>query len=375
MKILAPRSRLCQLLSSRAPSSEDLKDGQLWGAAMREGMDQLLWSAMQQQREIAADHEFREASEANQYHQAAQFLRRRHACGQVLSALRRTGIPVLCMRGLAVSEPLYGENAPLRPQSDIDLLLSEARMLDAKQALWDIGFRPHQSYRNIYFRGDIMLDLHHEPLGMERIRAWQYLTPLRASDFFKYAEEGELAGEKALLVSPRVHLPYLCFHALKHSFERLIWLYDIALLANSIDAAGQWDEVLAGIREYRLQRPCYYALAYVGEYLGASVPERLLNDIRPDMGFIERRLFARHMNHEVIPYLAERLFARMQPDFSHRLAFWCETIYPRYEVRQQMAQGGCVKCNFIRKRLKQLLKAGWQFLREGASLLLVRRPH
>jgi len=372
MKIVAPRGHFCQLLSSgRSISAADLQDHRLWDAALREGVDQLLWFAMG--REGAVEQGQLAAYRENLRRQTARFLRWRHACGQALAALNAAQVPVICMRGLAVSEPLYGKRAAARPQSDIDLLLEEQHMQDAKQALWDIGFRPHETYRNIYFRGDIVLDLHHEPLGIERIQAWQYLTPLRATDFFSHAENGKLADEQALLVSPRVNLPYLCFHALKHSFERLIWLYDIALLANHVDMAGQWDDVLAGIREYRLERPCYYALAYVRKHLAASVPEDLLHDIRPDMGLIERRLFARHMNYEVIPYLAERLFARMQPDFSHRMAFWRETIYPREEIRRQMAQSGCVKCNFIRKRLKQLFRAGWYFLREVLGLLSPRR--
>ncbi|MDQ7010708.1 MAG: nucleotidyltransferase family protein, partial [Mariprofundaceae bacterium] len=290
----------------------DWQDHRLWDTARREGVDQLLWLAMGQK--TAEEQALVEVYKENRRQQTARFLRWRHACGQALAALNAAHLPAICLRGLAVAELLYGEHAVARPQSDIDLLLEEQHMQDARQALWDIGFRPHETYRNIWFRGDIVLDLHHEPLGIERIQAWQYLTPLRAKDFFRHAETGELADEKALLVSPRVNLPYLCFHALKHSFERLVWLYDMALLANHIDAAGQWDDVLAGIREYRLERPCYYALAYVRKHLEASVPEDLLREIRPDMDFIERRLFARHMNHEVIPYLAERLFARMQPD-------------------------------------------------------------
>ncbi|MDQ6994339.1 MAG: hypothetical protein Q9M18_01935, partial [Mariprofundaceae bacterium] len=68
--------------------------------------------------------------------------------------------------------------------------------------------------------------------------------------------------------------------------------------------------------------------------------------------------------------LAERLFARMQPDWKHRFNFWKETIYPTYEVRAQIAGGGCVKCSFIRTRIKQISKATMLFLRE--IFLLVR---
>ncbi len=295
-------------------------------------------------------------------------LRLSNVIQQILPAVTRAGGRVMVMRGRALGETVYVDPM-MRPQSDIDLLIAPGNVIAVKQVLWDLGFRPDIDYPNIFQRGEIMLDTHTEPLGIERIHAWAHLTPLRSGDFFEHSEAGELCGQSALLLRPRVQLPYLCFHAMKHSFERLIWLCDIALLANQIEARGAWDEVLAGIREYRLERPCYYALAYVRRHLAASVPEELLASIRPKMGFVERGLFARHMDHQQIPYLAERLFARMQPDLKHRIEFWRETIYPSYEVRKQIAGCGCVKCNFIRKRLKQVLKGLWLFVREGFSLL------
>jgi len=364
------RGRLGEIITDIKPMSDsDVADFNLLNLVVEEGVHGLVWQKMVAASDLKLNSDMREALPPRLHEMKLKYLRMQHACGRILLSLEQAGIPVICMRGVAVAEQLYGDLAALRPISDIDLLLDEGRMLDAKQVLWDVGFRPDPKYRNIYFRGDISIDLHHEPLGIERIRMWKYLTPLRIDGFMKYSETGMLAGEKAQLLHSRVNLPYLCFHAMKHSFERLIWLYDIALLANEVSEQNIWDEVLAGIQEYELERPSYYALSYVGAHLGAKVPEQLLESIRPDMGFVERNLFRRHMRHEVIPFLAERIFARMQPDFSHRVRFWRETIYPRYEVREQMVETGCVKCNFIRKRLKQLAKAAWFFVKEGFLLL------
>jgi len=346
-------------------------DGPMLVAAQIEGMGSLFSFRVLQQGERHDAGDVLGYMQEVVREQAAWSLRIKHAARQVFEALNRAEIPFVCMRGVAVVEALYGDLAPLRPISDIDILLDGELMLDAKQALWDIGFRPDQTYRNIYSRGDIHIDLHHEPLGIERVQSWKYLTSLRTPDFFNYSQQGELAGEAARLLHPRVNLPYLCFHAMKHSFERLIWLYDIALLCNSVAEDGLWEEVFEAIREYRLERPCFYALSYVKAHMGANVPEAMLESIKPTMGFVEKRLFRRHMNHQVIPYLAERLFARMQPDFRHRIEFWRETIYPRYEVREQIAGSGCVKCNFTRKRLKQLFRAAWVFTKEGFFLLRV----
>ena len=368
--IQASRQRLCQILMQNITLDlADYRNDHLMMRSMHEGVDGLLLPMIEAIDTDEIDVEVRDAYRLRLREKQANYLRNNHVCAQVLSALNVANIPVICMRGLAVSSRLYGEAAHLRPQSDIDLLFHAEQMMDAKQVLWDIGFRPDHAYRNIFVRGDVSLDLHDEPLGIERIQAWQHLTPLRAPDFFTSAEQGELAGESALLIGINVELPYLCFHAMKHSFERLIWLYDIALLANKVNSDGAWEEVLAGIQQYGLQRPCFYALSYAYKHLDATVPEHVLDALQPAMGFVERRLFSRFMRHEIIPFLAERLFARMMPDFKHRLEFWRETIYPRYEVRQQMANGGCVKCSFIRTRLKQVFKASVGFMREGWLLL------
>ncbi|MFQ5519561.1 MAG: nucleotidyltransferase family protein [Mariprofundus sp.] len=347
--------------------AQDIADADLMSVAYHEGMNGILWQKIISSERVEAEYS---AVLSEQVHALQlRYLRMQHTCASVLSSLNHADIIAMLMRGISLTESLYGKQSALRPISDMDLLIDVRQMSDAKQVLWDIGFRPDRKYSHIYYRGDISIDLHHEPLGIERITMWKYLTPLRMDDFVKYAQEGVLAGEPALLLQPRINLPYLCFHALKHSFERLVWLYDIALLANRVAEDDQWDTVLDGIHEYRLERPCFYALAYVKAHLDASVPADILEKIKPDMGVVERSLFRRHMNHEVIPFLAERLFARMMPDFKHRMAFWRETIYPRYEVRAQMVESGCVKCNFIRKRIKQLTKAAWLFARESIAIL------
>lgn len=369
MKRTEIRKRLVEIaVGDETVTKTDVENVELFTVAAEEGVNGFLWQKILQTDGLIEE-EFHQSLNEQVRELQLRYLRMQHACGRVLLTLNQAKIPVICMRGVAVAELLYGDQAALRPISDMDILLDERQMLDAKQGLWDIGFRPDSKYRNIYFRGDVSIDLHHEPLGIERIQMWKHLTPLRIDDFMKYAHEGKLVGESTLLLLPRVNLPYLCFHALKHSFERLVWLKDIALLANRVSEKEGWDEVLQGVREYRLERPCFYALSYVKEHLNVSVPEEVLVKITPAMSFVERSLYRRHMNHEVIPFLAERLFARMQPNFSHRIRFWRETIYPRYEVRAQMVETGCVKCNFIRKRIKQLAKASWLFMKEGISLV------
>jgi len=345
----------------------DLADRELFVAAQQEGVGGLLLAGLLQNGTALPDAD-RQLAERLIGEQAAWAMRLRHASARVFAALNREGIPFLSLRGPAVAEPLYGKLAPLRPQSDIDLLIDEGEQESARALLAALGYRRNRHYPDIYSRGDIAIDLHREALGAERIRAWRHLTPLSNADLFAASTQGQLAGEAALQLHDSMLLAYLAFHALKHSCARLIWLWDIALLARRIEHAGGWEEVQSTAARFGLQRPLYYVLAYAQAHLAAPVPNALLNGLRPMMGWRERRLFARYMAHRQIPYMAERLFARMQPDLRHRIEFWRETIYPRYEVRQQIAGAGCVRCNFTRKRLKQVAGAIWQLLGEGVTL-------
>ncbi|MDQ6950492.1 MAG: nucleotidyltransferase family protein [Mariprofundales bacterium] len=274
----------------------------------------------------------------------------RHAANQALTTLDRAGIRVIMLRGLALAETLY-PRASLRPQSDIDLLLNPVQMQPALIALGAIGFAPINSWQpHLLVRGDALIDLHDEPLGGDRIQAWRQLTPLSGNTFFAQAHH----DGNTLRIPDSLQIPWLCFHATKHSFERLIWLNDIALLANQISQNQTWDQAITTIHQLRLEHPCYFSLSYCVEQFNAEVPDEVLAAIRPAMDWRERALLQRHLTHEQIPFLAERLFARMLPRLRQRLAFWYETIIPRHEVREQIAAGGCVKCTFIRTRLRQL---------------------
>jgi len=343
-----------------------LSDKDFWKPAWGEGVGACIWHALQKQ-EIDVDAGIKaECIEQPLRSQIAHTLMLRGVATEVLRLFAGAGIDVVMLRGQAIADVLYNP-ATMRPQVDVDLLVGEKDTQQVGDLLARAGFSclPHHSL--LFRRGEVLLDMHTEPLGIERITSWALLTPLRTDDFFRHAHRGHLLGVEALLSDDALQLPYLSFHAMKHSFESLIWLWDIALLARKIGEAKAWAEVQAGIESYALQRPCFYALSYVDAHLAAPVPASLLDTLRPDMDWRERLMFARFMQHEEVPFLAERVFARMQPDFMHRMAFWKETIWPRAEVRAQIDDDTSSR-GFSGKRLKQLSAAAWILLREMGAL-------
>jgi len=348
-------------------------DEEFWLQAWAEGIGACVWHALQNHEkkhiESIVEESNRLCVTALLREQTAHTLMLRAASAEVLKIFSMHETDVLMLRGQAVAEAVY-QPSILRPQTDIDLLIRENDVNRVSEMLVKAGFRQVERHALLFVRGQVMLDMHSEPLGIERMAAWALLTPLRAADFFAASVPGKISGQVALLVKAEVTLPYLCFHAMKHSFERFIWLWDIALLARRVSGDQEWDDILAGIDRLKLSRPCFYALSYVEVHLGGDVPQSVLEALRPDMGWWERQLFARFMCHEQIPFLAERVFARMQPDFRHRMIFWKETLWPRAEVRQQVAGDPSISGGFLGKRMQQIGRA--VFMLSGELLFALR---
>jgi hypothetical protein len=344
-----------------------LSNGIFWEQAWREGVGACLWHVLQQQG-VCLDGAIRAPCiEQPLRGQMANTLMLRAVAAEVLQLCADAHVDVIMLRGQAVADVLYAP-ATLRPQTDIDLLMGEKDTHQVISVLVGAGFSLVPGYSLLFLRGEVLLDVHIEPLGIERIASWALLTSLRADDFFHHSHRGPLLGLDALHVDEALLLPYLSFHAMKHSFEGLIWLWDIALLARRVGEKEMWSAVQEAIESYALQRPCYYALSYVDTHLAAPVPASLFDALRPDMDWREKQIFRRFMQHETVPFLAERVFARMQPDFMHRMAFWKETIFPSAVVRQQVDADPTAKGGFWGKRLRQISIAAQILLRELGAL-------
>ncbi len=352
---------LCNEVTAVTPENPDA----FWSAAAREGVLALLWHRL----EATATNEDRQRIAPQLRRQAARFMQCRQVTREALAAAHHRNIPVICLRGQALAEGLYTPSS-LRPQSDVDILVAPPDMERLSGALREGRFLPVPSCPMLFRRGQMLLDAHVDPIGIARIAARAHMTSLRAEDFFQHATAGAICGQPVLVPTSRVMLPYLCLHALKHSFNRLIWLWDIALLARQITRENGWEAVAEGIAAYRLQRPCFYALSYVRQHMAAPVPDTVLTATHPPMGRRERSLYARFMAHDIPPYLAERTFARMIPQMDRRLDFWRETIFPAGGVRRQFAgTTDCPNCNFIRDRLRRLLGLAALIWREALALL------
>ncbi len=140
-----------------------------------------------------------------------------------LAAFRQADLPAISLKGPCLAERLYGHSA-LRPCFDLDLLVRPSDLARARGVLSDIGFEPYGSaddYHSRWLRHATILELHQD---LENPHA--FLIDMDA--LWERSHMSLFQGEPIQLLGPSDELLYLCLHAVRHRFERLRLVLDLA---------------------------------------------------------------------------------------------------------------------------------------------------
>ena len=199
---------------------------------------------------------------------AAEPIRRQDLI-QVLAELRAGDVDALLMKGALMAYTHY-PSPWLRPRLDTDLIVAPASRSRADAVLRGLGFRPGTHFsgdfvthqfryeRPSQFEFNDVVDLH-----------WKIANPHVFADAFTFEELAEDAvsvpalGPAARGLSAAHALVLACVHRVAHhdSSERLIWLYDIHLLASLMDAASG-DQVARLAQVKQLRSVCAHGLSH-----------------------------------------------------------------------------------------------------------------
>jgi hypothetical protein len=197
---------------------------------------------------------------------AAEPIRRQDLI-KVLAELRGAGIQALPMKGALLAYTHY-PNPWLRPRLDTDLLVSPVDRSRADEVLRALGYRP-----GTHFGGDFVT----HQFRYERPSAfdfndvvdlhWKIANPHVFADTFSFEELAHDAvsvpalGPDARGLSAAHSLVIACVHRVAHhdSSERLIWLYDIHLLASVMDPASG-ERVADLVQAKQLRSVCAHGL-------------------------------------------------------------------------------------------------------------------
>lgn len=273
------RMRLLAGLLAGAPehaSAHDVDPDALRAAAVEQGVDALVWRQLEQAAGPldglrAALYPGVRAAVSREIFVQAELQ-------AVFAALGSAGIPVLVTKGTALAYAFYAEPW-LRPRADTDLLVRRADVEAAAELLEARGYSrsaaistgEHVSHQAAFERRDPsgvrhVLDLHWRIANPQVVAGALAFDALRAGSCGIPALGGRTpsAGDSLALA---------CVHRLAHhqGHERLIWLYDMVMLARTMDAAA-WHAFADLARRQGIAAICLDGLSAARSYLRLPVP-------------------------------------------------------------------------------------------------------
>ena len=199
--------------------------------------------------------------------------------------------PALALQGTALAYTLY--QAPhLRPRLDTDLFIDRTDLETATRTFVALGYsQPAYCDGELLF-GQVMFTKT-DALAIDHVFDvhWRVSTQSVAArlvtfeDFSAAAIDVPALGRGARCVGPAHALLLACVHAVVHhrNAERLIWIYDIHLLASRLSVSDL--EEFAGLAiAGRVAAVCAHSLTVARERLGTSIPDRLLRQLSDAAG-------------------------------------------------------------------------------------------
>ncbi|MBK6436259.1 MAG: nucleotidyltransferase family protein [Rhodanobacteraceae bacterium] len=203
-----------------------------------------------------------------------------------LSALQLAGIDVLVLKGAALARWLY-PSPHLRTRSDLDLLLqSEADFNRCRNALLVLGYEDRdapllppcyeRALRKRVGMGEHCVDVH-----------WRLSNHPAFAQCFTFmelwAERQPLSGlPDSWGLSPVHAMIHACLHRACNLTEaagdRLIWLYDIALLAMRLSEV-EWSSLLSLASRFHISEPCRHTLVAARCLFDSPIPEAVIQEL------------------------------------------------------------------------------------------------
>jgi len=220
---------------------------------------------------------------------AADTMRQLGFAGHILSTLRATGIEVIVLKGLYLTEEIYPA-VGLRGFDDFDLLLKPADLPTALASLQALGYTlftwydPQMPDRDVAHipplqqPGYPTVELHRTILGEEEPF---HIDPL---GLWQRAVAARVAEVEVLALCPEDLLLHLCLHlTYQHRLVRGVrGLYDLAAVLQRRGAEIDEARLVETARQWGVQRVVWLTLRLMQRVTGVEAPGEVLRSLQPE---------------------------------------------------------------------------------------------
>lgn len=221
-----------------------------------------------------------------------------------LEALNAAGIDVLLLKGGALAHTVY-DSFVSRPMRDLDLLIRADRAEEGRDILlgidWsldaslpdDVSYRAHHHLPPLLDAGrsGLRLEIHRALLPVEH--------PFRfdEEDIWRAARPVYVGAQRALVLHPTHQALHIAMHfAWSHMLKSGAWHafrdFGAVIRAGLID----WSEFERTAAEWGASTCCYWSLCLAAGLARISVPDAVLQRLRPNLPDTVHRLLVRHFS-------------------------------------------------------------------------------
>jgi hypothetical protein len=196
---------------------------------------------------------------------------------------------VIILKGAYLAAVVY-QNIALRELIDIDLLVHKEDLAQAAEIIMEMGYQPLKPFSLNWELTDKELPRFMKAHATGIDLHWSITTPGKSPrfdilDFWDQVRPVEIAKTTLLSLSPVDVLLHLCFHnAYGHQFAFSLRPYcDIQAVIRHIEFDGlNWDIVIDRANRWGWGRGVYLSLRLAGEFVGAEIPEYVLDTLKPE---------------------------------------------------------------------------------------------
>jgi hypothetical protein len=263
--------------------------------------------------------------------QAATEMLQRIELQRIVAALAAGGVEALLMKGASLAYDVYPDPS-WRVRSDVDLFIRPDDRTRVRSVLYDLDYRFGAAQS-----GEFVVAQFHGERTTPQLRHlcdvhWKIVNRLRFADALAFDELAAAAipvpalGPSARGLG-RMHALWLaCVHRAVHHYDQntLLWLYDVHLLARSLDADGFRQFVALAERSVAC-RICVRALRLAESRFATPVPSPVIHALEAAAATEAPTVF---LNPGVRPVDLLRDDLRVLPDWRARLTLIKEHVFP-----------------------------------------------
>ena len=232
--------------------------------------------------------------------QAMWETRHRTVLVRLVGALAEVGVRSLFLKGTGLAYDLY-QNPAARARGDTDLLVARDQLAGARQILTALGFvvDPNVAGLSDELHLQEIWRLEHPDNSRHDVDVhWQVMNSFALSKAIdtdacfsgaiplpRLAPGALTLDHVTMLIHTALHKathivsPYFSDGRAYYGGDRLVWIYDIHLLAGSL-SDSEWRHLVDVVRKDGIAEVCLAALVCARDGLGTSIPGAVLNELQ-----------------------------------------------------------------------------------------------